>query len=248
MRRAASWALLLAALAWPPAAAQLLDPPAPSLMVELEPTTVTIGDRFTARITLDAARSLDARPRFPVWEEHWGAAEILRADPPSDQGNGLWTQHLELALFETGPATLPAVEVEVATPETTIAALSQPVTVQVDSVLPSTEEEVAPQPPAPVRALPAGRAFWWAMALLALACLTLAFFALRNAQRIRAALAALALSPIEAFQAALSRLRAESRVERAYTGLSLELRRYLGRALGFPRRRRHNDSDPALPA
>jgi len=244
---------LITAVVWAaPSAAQVATPPAAeeaptenqvpvaapvensTLTVQLQPVAVTIGDRIEATLRLDTGSPPSSPPRFPFWESHWGQAEIVTVEPPVDLGSGVWTQRLELAIFETGDATLPGVQVEIPRADVTTTAISAAAIIQVDSVLPSSEEEVSPQPPAPVLALPAGRAFWWAMVLLAAACLALGYFVLRSARRISAVLAALALSPMEAFQGALVKLRAETGVERVYTGLSLELRRYLGRALGFP--------------
>jgi len=218
----------------PPQASPGEEVPAATLAVEIDPTTVTIGDRFQARLELRSSAPLGGQPRFPAWEEHWGDAEILAVDPPRDEGGGLWSQRLTLAVFEIGLATLPAVEVEVPTAATTTAAVSAPVVVRVDSVLPATDEEIPPQPPEPLHELPAGRRFWIAAAALGLACLVLGFVALRRVRHIHSALEAMALSPIEAFDRALARLRSESLAAQAYTGLSLELRRYLGRRLTFP--------------
>jgi hypothetical protein len=205
-----------------------------SLTVEVSTTTATVGDRLDATLTFTAGAPLAEPPRFPIWEEHWGDAEILEVDEPVDEGNGVWRQHLALTLFETGLATLPAVEVEMPTTGLAATVTSEPTIVDVESVLPSGEEEIAPQPPEPVRALPAGRSFWWAAAILGSACAILGFLLLRAMHRVHTALAALALSPIEALGQAIRRLRAEPDPERLFTGLSLELRRYLGRAIGFP--------------
>lgn len=209
--------------------------PAHRLRVTLTPETVTIGDRVEALITLETDGPIAGPPRFPVWETHWGDAEILAAETPAQEEDGRWHQRLELAVFETGIATLRAVEVEVPGPAATSTARTAPATIDVESILPAEGgEEVAPLPPEPVRPLPTGSTFWWAASLLALACAVLAFLLWRSVSRVRAALAALSRSPLESFQLALERLRGEVGVERVYTGLSLELRRYIGRSLGFP--------------
>lgn len=207
----------------------------PRLTVELTPSSISIGDRVEAVLTLETDASQAAPPRFPVWGEHWGDAEILTVGEPLDEGDGIWRQRLALTVFETGLATLPAVEVQVPTTGTAASVVgTEPKILQVESVLPPGEEEIAPLPPEPVRELPAGSRFWWMTAVLGLACAVLGFLLLRVAHRIRQTLAAMALSPIDALGQALIRLRAENDAGRLMTGLSLELRRYIGRAVGFP--------------
>jgi hypothetical protein len=207
-----------------------------SLTVTVSPAEPRIGDRVQAEIILRTTGPATAEPRFPVWEERWGDAEVLAVEPARRMADGSWRQGVTLAIFETGPATLPAVEVQVPLADgTTRAARSQPLVVPVASILPQGgEEEVTALPPEPVRPLPAGPGFWWAVAGLALACTALGCLLWRASRRVREAVAALALSPIEAFTRALERLRREGDSERLFTGLSLELRRYIGRALGFP--------------
>ncbi len=172
-------------------------------------------------------------PSFPVWEGHWGDAEILSVELPLDEGGGVWRQRLALTVFETGLATLPAIEVRVPAAAETETVTSAPQVIDVRSVLPADEAEAAPQAPEPVRALPVGGGFWWAVAALTLGCLGLAYFVWRKASEIGRALASLALSPFDALGEALERLRREADAERLVTGLSLELRRYLGRSVGF---------------
>jgi len=205
-----------------------------TLTTALEPGEASIGDRVTATLTLVSLVELTAPPRFPVWQEHWGDAEILSAAEPVDLGRGVWTQQLTVAIFETGLATLPAPTIELATNDGTITVTGDPTILDILSVLPEGEEEVSPQPPAPVRTMPAGTRFLWVVAVLVLGCLVLGFFLLRTARRVQQALAAMALSPIDALGEAIAKLRRERDAERLFTGLSLELRRYLGRAVGFP--------------
>jgi len=217
-------------VALPAAAAQPDAPPAAAtLTVELAPREITVGDRVEAVLTLRGAAA--TLPAFPVWEEHWGDAEILAAAPPVDEGGGVWRQRLALTVFVTGLATLPAVDVSL--PAAAATATSEPQVITVRSVLPADDAEAAPQAPEPVRALPAGGLFWWSAGLLGLGCAALAAFVLRRARAVQGAVAALALGPFEALEAALARLRRENEVERLVTGMSLELRRYLGRAIGF---------------
>jgi hypothetical protein len=211
------------------------DRPPASLEIAVTPAEVRIGDRLQARLTLITAAPLAGPPRFPVWEQRWGAAEILAVEAPREEGNGKWRQDLTLAVFETGEVILPAVEVQLPLADgATWTARTAATSVPVASVLPQPAEEASALPPEPVRQLPVGRGFWWTGAALALACAALGWFLWRATRQVREAVAALALSPFEALGRALERLRRETDGERLFTGLSLELRRYIGRALGFP--------------
>ncbi len=233
---AVTWAVTsLAVAGFAPAqpTATSAAPELPTLTVELEPTAIAVGDRVEAVLTLSTSGALSGPPSFPVWEEHWGDAEILATGLPVDEGRGVWSQRLALTVFETGVATLPSIEVRVPEAADTSTATSPPGIIEVRSVLPADESEVMPQAPDPVRALPAGGAFWWVVAILFLGCLVLAYFVWRKASEVGRALASLALSPFDALGQALQRLRRETDAEQLVTGLSLELRRYLGRAVGF---------------
>ena len=106
------------------------------MTVEVTPSTISIGDRLEATLILQLESPLAEPPRFPIWEEHWGDAEILAVDAPVDQGGGIWRQQLTLTVFETGAATLPAVEVEVPTTDLATTIVSEPTIVSVGSVLP----------------------------------------------------------------------------------------------------------------
>jgi hypothetical protein len=239
MKYLAVAALLLAtspSLAQVPAAGKNPDSAVPPrLTVELTPQSISIGDQVEVLLTLEIEASPAAAPRFPTWGQHWGDAEVLAVDEPQDEGNGIWRQRLSITVFETGLATLPAVEVQVPLQDQAPSVASTgPKVLQVESILPPGEQEIAPQPPEPVRQLSAGLRFWWAAAVLGLACAVLGLLLLRAAQRIRQSLAAMALNPLEALSQALVRLRTEDDARRLLTGLSLELRRYLGRAVGFP--------------
>lgn len=228
----------LAAAAQPPAPIQppaRPDRPPANLEIAVTPEGVRIGDRLQASLTLSAATPLAGPPRFPVWEQRWGAAEILAVEAPRQEVDGRWRQDLTLAVFETGEVILPAVEAQVPLADgTTWTARTAATRVPVASVLPQPAEEVKALPPEPVRQLAVGRGFWWTGAGLVLACAALGWFLWHATRQVREAVATLALSPFEALGRALERLRRETDGERLFTGLSLELRRYIGRALGFP--------------
>ncbi len=241
MRLAAVGALALLGLA-PIGAQEAREPtaeaaaePAGVLEVEVTPTTATVGDRLVATLNLTVSKPLAGRPRFPVWEENWGDAEILGVGDPEQIADGVWRQAVTVAIFETGLATLPKPAVEVPTVDATATVVAEdPFVIDVQSVLPEGEEEPKPQPPAPPRELPIGERFWWTTGVLGLACAVLGFLVFRAASQVARTLATLSLTPIEALERALGELRGETDGERIVTGLSLEFRRYLGRAIGFP--------------
>ena len=155
--------------------------------------------------------------------------------------------HVVLTAFRTGDVTLPPIELT-APPSPRDAAIGPGVgdageplrlrtpeglSFSVKSVLPA-DGSPTPQPPAPPRPLPLGAPFWWAAAGLATA-VVLAAVALAlqlRRQPLPAAPPAPVLAPLPALLQELATLRAESSPERAHTGLSLALRRFLAAALG----------------
>ncbi|HKH49100.1 MAG TPA: hypothetical protein VKM72_30915 [Thermoanaerobaculia bacterium] len=231
--RALLFALLLLAL---PAAAQT----APKVEVGLGPhDRLTVGDRVDALLTLrvDPA-TLSGEPRFPVWGTSWGGADVLEKESPQrieERGSTVWRQRLVLAAFRTGKVDLPPVEVAVPLRDRTIQARTPAgLALTVRSVLPAGEENPAPKPPAPPRQLPIGAAFWWTLSAsgLALALLGWMLWRRRRAEGpVEAARPQLA--PFEELLGELDRIAAEPSVLRLHTRLSLALRAYLGRSLGF---------------
>ncbi len=240
---------LLALLALPALAVSQTPAPgaAPRLAVTLEPETLTVGDRVRATLSLTADPSaLAGEPRFPAWGETWGTAEVLETTPVErrDAGGGRveYRQSVVLTAFRPGRVALPPRTVALPGAEAT-RALETPadLALSVRSVLPPAAEGKAPpepRPPAPPRALPLGRAFWWtlaAMGLVACGALGLAVARARAAAGAGAGAGSRrALPPAEELAASLAEAARETSVERAHVALSLALRRYLGRALGFP--------------
>ncbi|HEY0782810.1 MAG TPA: hypothetical protein VGE98_10165, partial [Thermoanaerobaculia bacterium] len=107
---------LLAAQAPPAAPPRPAPPTVPSLTVHLAPQPATVGDRVEATLTLSApVASLAGPPRFPVWQQSWGDAEIAEKGEPkkvSEAGGvAVWQQRLVLTAFRTGPVALPPVAV-----------------------------------------------------------------------------------------------------------------------------------------
>lgn len=237
---AAGLACAGALLAAAPAAAATLE-------VTLEPRTATVGDRVEAVLVLAAAAGeLAGDPRFPVWGERWGAAEIVEVGPverarpgPAGEG-GEHRQRLILAAFRPGSLELPPKRVTVPGPAGT-AELWTPadLVLQVGSVLPAGDEgeAVEPRPPVPPRALPLGAAFWWtaaALGLLAAGALALAVRRHRPAAGSPARRLAPAAELEKALRSILEGAGREAAPEAGHVVLSLALRRYLGRSFGFP--------------
>jgi hypothetical protein len=209
--------------------------------VQLAPTEVTVGDHIQATLSFRVRTAdLADEPRFPVWGKTWGEAEIVEAKPPakvSEQGGiAVYEQRLVLAAFKPGQVPLPPVTIALptkaaTTPMKTPAGLA----LAVRSVIPQNEKDPKPKPPAEPRPLPLGDRFWWTVASLSAACLLAAWLLFR--QRRAAAdplVVAPPLAPFEELTVELDRLRSEPSVITLHTGLSLALRRYLGRRLPFP--------------
>lgn len=225
---------LVTCAAWPAAAA------AATLEVVLEPPTATVGDRVEARLVLTTEEGeLAGEPRFPSWDERWGAAEIVEAEPVERGRSGEGTEHrqrLVLTAFRTGDLELPPRRVAVPGPDrTTELWTPAELTLRIGSVLPEGEEAeaVEPEPPAPPRALPLGAPFWWTLgvvSLLAVGAVTLAARRHRPADRAGAR----RLAPGAELAAALAEARRAPAPEEGHVRLSHALRGYLGRALGFP--------------
>lgn len=227
-------ALLLLAL---PAAAQT----EPKVEVSLTPKDqLTVGDRAEAVLTLRVDPStLAGDPRFPVWGTSWGDAEVLakgEAEKVEVNGATLWRQRVVLAAFRTGRVELPPVEVAVPLRDRTLKARTPAgLALTVRSVLPAGEKEPALKPPAAPRQLPIGEAFWWTLAASSCLLALLAWMLWRRRAGDAAEEAARPeLPPFDELLSELDRIAEEPSVVRLHTRLSLALRSYLGRSLGFP--------------
>lgn len=238
-----TWTLRLSAPGLAFGAALLLPAAsgAAELQVSLEPRTVTVGDRVEAALVLTVPRQeLSGTPRFPVWDDRWGDAEIVEAEGmerlESRAGDPLrYRQRLVLAAFRTGTVELPPKGVTVPGPSET-AEVWTPAGLgfEVESVLPggAGSEELEPKPPEPPGGLPPGRAFWWT---LAVAGSLAAALLLRRPQKDREDSGAGRLrTPGEELDAALVAASGASSAEEGHVVLSLGIRRFLGRRLGFP--------------
>jgi hypothetical protein len=220
------------------------------LSVALSPEAPTVGDPVTAVLTLSVPLSrLTGEPRFPVWEGSWGAAEVVAAGLPerlTDRaGTATFRQRVTLTAFRPGPVPLPVrtlsvplggEPVELTTPPElafTVASVLPPLPAAEDPASTAAPPPLEPRPPEPPRRLPVGAPFLWAAGSLALLALALAVL-LGRRRPATAAAAAPVLSPLEELEQALARVYQAPTVEQGSVLLSLAVRRYLGRQLGFP--------------
>ncbi|MCB9378427.1 MAG: hypothetical protein H6511_06660 [Holophagales bacterium] len=228
MRRAplVSALLLLARFAVPAAGAE-----APAVSVRLEPPAITVGDPVEATLEVVVAGD-GANVRFPDWSKGWGAAEVLEAGAPerTPVGEGARIrQVLRLTAFQTGEVELPPVTVRFGEGDasaTTPASLK----LEVRSVLPPEEKEAEPLPAEPPRSFPLPNAALWTIAAFVVAIAAALWLARRRAA---GGGRKAALAPFAELLAALAALP-EAAPEPGHARLSEALRRYLGRALGFP--------------
>lgn len=243
------------------AAAPLAAQAPPRLEVALKPVGatgetpagLTVGDPVEAVLTLSAS-SLAADPRFPVWGAAWGDAEVLEKGEPEKvgttggaSGTVTWRQRIIVAAYRTGKIDLPPVQVAVPLRDRTIQAESPPgLAFEVRSVLPPGapgtpggtpgDKELTPKPPAALRPLPIGAAFWWTLAGMSALSAFLYWMLWRQSRRRRAAGEA-EKPPLPAYEeliGTLDALGAEPSMLRLHTRLSLALRHYLSRALSVP--------------
>lgn len=207
-----------------------------TVQVTLSPHGPTVGDPVEAVIALRLdPDALAAEPRFPVWKETWGEADVLRHSEPRKVSESLYEQHLTLAAFRTGRVPLPPVEIAVPLRSRTVrVSTPEGLSLDVRSVLPQGARDLRPKAARPPVALPVGEAFWWTLAAMLAACLALGFLLYRQHRRagVPAAAAPAVLTPFDELAVALKRLAGEPAV-RLHTGLSLAFRRYLGRSLDF---------------
>ncbi len=211
------------------------------LEVALSPAEITVGDRIEARLTLVwTGPEPESEPRFPVWRETWGKAEVLSAgDVEVVIGPGarrVYRQALVLTAFSTGEVVLP--EVTVALPltgETIEINNHRDAGFEVRSVLPDEQQELEPRPAAPPRPLISDRRFAWTAGGLAGFNLLAAWLLGRRLRRASPGGVAPRppAEPLPEFLHRLQRLDPAA-AEPAHTGLSLVLRNFLGRSLDFP--------------
>ena len=208
------------------------------LDVALPPTEITVGDRIEARLTLVwTGAEPAAEPRFPAWQEGWGDAEVLSSGAIETAGGPggrrLYTQDLVLTSFTTGEIRLPGVTVALPLTEGTVEISSGEHGFTVRSVLPADGEALEPRPPAPPVPLATQARFGWTVGGLCGLCLLLAWLLAGRLRTLRPSVETVPATPLAELLERLRRLDPAA-AEPAHTGLSLGLRDFLGRSLGFP--------------
>lgn len=219
------------------ALATLVPTAAGDLGVEIDPTSVEIGDLVTVEI--EARLEPGQRAVFPSWGATWGEAEIRAHGEvehwPSDDGE-LVRQRLQIAFFRPGQFELPAPDVRVldAGKERRLETTA-PLSVSVLSVLPTSGEALEPQPPQPPRALEAWTpSFLWTTGLLALACAA-ALVVLAQRRRSDRAERVVPVDPLAELRAALAALDIETMAPApAFAIISMAMRQFIARTLSFP--------------
>ena len=204
--------------------------------VAIEPPTITVGDPTTAAISLTLDGGATAEPRFPDWSRGWGDAQVLGSGPIEKLAGGgatRYVQRLQLTAFRTGRIDLPPVAIRLGPGPDGVVTTPAELALEVRSVLPGEAAQATPMPPEPPRPLPRPAAALWTIGALALAIAAAAWFARRAGAGVEASASTPALAPFPELEAALSALAGEAPAP-GHARLSAALRRYLGRALGFP--------------
>ena len=216
-------------------AATAAAPPEARVAVELEPAALAVGDPVSATLTLELSGADAAREAtFPDWSSGWGDVEVLAASPvekTSAPAGVKLVQRLRLTAFRPGRTALPPVEVRLSGEPGRRALTPPDLALEVRSVIPADDKELAPAPPSPPRSLAVPRSFWWTLATAGALTALAAVLAWRRRPGIDP-LAAPELSPLDELERALGLLAAEAPAG-AFVHLSQALRRYLGRRLGF---------------
>lgn len=218
--------------ATPPAGAAV-----PRVEVAVAAGTHTVGDPIALTLTV-VAPGLGTPPRMPsaATLRSWGDAEVISAGPVAADGPDRWKQAMTVRVFRPGARVLPPLRVALPFADGTREVATAPLSLEIGSVIPADAKGLAlePRPPSPPLPLPLSRWVWATLAALVvlLAAGIWALVALRRRRAATAGEAALPpLAPLPELERALDRLAGERASERLHTGLSLALRRYLGRTL-----------------
>jgi len=205
--------------------------PAPVISARVEPASATVGD--VVSVTLNVDGDPTARILPPIWGERWGEAEIVSQEEGVGAENGALI--LRLRAFRTGAIQLPARALSLRKGEVDFSASSPAaLALTIRSVLPPAESDPPqPKPAQPPVALPAGRRFWWSLALAAITILVLGLWLALRRRPSRLAVASPRLAPLATLRRALAAID-PARIQEATTATSAALRVYLRDALGIP--------------
>ena len=208
------------------------------LDLTLSRSEITVGDRIEARLTLVwTGPEPVAEPRFPAWQTTWGDAEVLSAGEVETSieadARRVYRQDLVLTAFHTGEIRLPDVRATLPLEHRTIeVAVGREIRFEVRSVLPEAPQEAEPRPPAPPAPLAAEARFVWTASGLGALGLLAAWLLGRRLKVPPATATRPPADPLEELLEHLANLDPTA-AEPAHTGLSLGLRRFLGRSFSF---------------
>lgn len=199
------------------------------VQVEVSPAVATVGDRVTVTLVVD---SPGGEPQFADPGPKWGEADVVEARAAERRAGGsAWARQVVVSAFRPGKLELPAATVRLPGGD---AAASGPIPIEIRSLLPAEPEKVEPKPPAAPVPLAIDPAFWWLLALFGGLSLAAASWLVELERRRRAAARPVrSVPPLEELESALAALGPGSPPEPGHAALSLALRRYLGRSLGF---------------
>jgi hypothetical protein len=94
-------------------------------------------------------------------------------------------------------------------------------------------EQAEPRPPAPLRRLELGSRFWWVAGALLLTCLAALWILRALVRDLDSGDSFVETAPMDELRSALAALRTETETVALHAGLSLAVRRFLGRTLDF---------------
>jgi len=212
----------------------------PTIEIGMAPQEITVGERVELEIAIEP-RSGFQPPIFPDWASGgWGSTEILSAGEvertSTTPGRWRYSQRLIVTAFEVGDLELPPISIELPRAgDDSITLRSDARMLHVRSVLPDEAdagEPPAPRPPADLRSIGPGRAFWWVVGALSLFTGLALVALLRRSGDIEVMRPR--LEPLEEFDRLVRDLGTEKDAVAFHTRLSFALRHFLGRTLSFP--------------